>query len=75
MASFSPAIELGIGFMPYSPLGKRFPDRHNSRGHGSWRGDLRKNVPRFRQEAMEKNRAFVDPLQRVGTRPALLRLR
>jgi aryl-alcohol dehydrogenase-like predicted oxidoreductase len=57
--------ELGIGFVPYSPLGKGFLTgavKASELGEN----DFRKNVPRFQPEAMEKNQAFVDLLKRVG---------
>ena len=58
--------ELGIGFVPYSPLGKGFLTRAISKVNDLGEGDFRKNVPCFQPEAMEKNQAFVDLLKRVG---------
>ena len=58
--------ELGIGFVPYSPLGKGFLTGAMSKATELGEGDFRKSVPRFRPEAMEKNQAFVDLLKRVG---------
>jgi aryl-alcohol dehydrogenase-like predicted oxidoreductase len=58
--------ELGIGFVPYSPLGKGFLTGAMSKTTALGEGDFRKNVPRFQPEAMEKNQAFVDLLKRVG---------
>ena len=58
--------ELGIGFVPYSPLGKGFLTGAMSKDAKLGEGDFRKNVPRFQPEAMEKNQAFVDLLKRVG---------
>jgi aryl-alcohol dehydrogenase-like predicted oxidoreductase len=58
--------ELGIGFVPYSPLGKGFLTGTIGKVTDLGEGDFRKNVPRFQPEAMEKNHAFVDLLKRVG---------
>ena len=58
--------ELGIGFVPYSPLGKGFLTGAISKVTDLGEGDFRKNVPRFQPEAMEKNQAFVNLLRRVG---------
>jgi aryl-alcohol dehydrogenase-like predicted oxidoreductase len=58
--------ELGIGFVPYSPLGKGFLTGAISKATDLGEGDFRKNVPRFQPEAMKKNLAFVDLLKRVG---------
>jgi aryl-alcohol dehydrogenase-like predicted oxidoreductase len=58
--------ELGIGFVPYSPLGKGFLTGAISKATDLGEGDFRKTVPRFQPEAMEKNLAFVDLLKRVG---------
>jgi aryl-alcohol dehydrogenase-like predicted oxidoreductase len=58
--------ELGIGFVPYSPLGKGFLTGTIGKVTDLGEGDFRKNVPRFQPEAMEKNQAFVDLLKRVG---------
>ena len=58
--------ELGIGFVPYSPLGKGFLTGTIGKVADLGEGDFRKNVPRFQPEAMKKNLAFVDLLKRVG---------
>jgi aryl-alcohol dehydrogenase-like predicted oxidoreductase len=58
--------ELGIGFVPYSPLGKGFLTGAMSKATKLGEGDFRKNIPRFQPEAMEKNQAFVDLLSRVA---------
>jgi aryl-alcohol dehydrogenase-like predicted oxidoreductase len=57
--------ELGIGFVPYSPLGKGFLTGAMSKEVPA--GDFRASIPRFQPEAMEKNQAFVDLLKRVAT--------
>jgi aryl-alcohol dehydrogenase-like predicted oxidoreductase len=58
--------ELGIGFVPYSPLGKGFLTGAMSKDAKLGEGDFRKTIPRFQPDAMEKNQAFVDLLQRVA---------
>ncbi len=70
--------ELGIGFVPYSPLGKGFLTGAMSKATELGEGDFRKSVPRFQPEAMEKNQALVDLLKRVanekGATPAQIAL-
>jgi len=70
--------ELGIGFVPYSPLGKGFLTGAMTKNAKLGEGDFRKNIPRFQREAMEKNQAFVDLLKRVadekGKTPAQIAL-
>jgi aryl-alcohol dehydrogenase-like predicted oxidoreductase len=58
--------ELGVGFVPYSPLGKGFLTGAIDKDTKLGEGDFRNNVPRFQPEAREKNQAFVDLLRRVG---------
>ena len=70
--------ELGIGFVPYSPLGKGFLTGAMNKDTKLAENDFRSNVPRFQPEAMEKNQAFVDLLKRVaeekGATPAQIAL-
>ena len=58
--------ELGIGFVPYSPLGKGFLTGAIGKDTELAQNDFRNNVPRFSPGAREKNQAFVDLLKRVG---------
>jgi aryl-alcohol dehydrogenase-like predicted oxidoreductase len=58
--------ELGIGFVPYSPLGRGFLTGAMSKETKLGEGDFRKILPRFTPEAMEKNQALVDLLKRIG---------
>lgn len=58
--------ELGIGFVPYSPLGKGFLTGAMSKDTKLPENDFRSSVPRFSRDAMEKNQAFVDLLSRVA---------
>ncbi|HNQ73433.1 MAG TPA: aldo/keto reductase [Verrucomicrobiota bacterium] len=70
--------ELGIGFVPYSPLGKGFLTGAMGKDFKLGDGDFRKSVPRFSPDAMQKNQALVDLLQRVagqkGATPAQIAL-
>ena len=58
--------ELGIGFVPYSPLGRGFLTGAMSKKTKIADGDFRKNLPRFTPEAMEKNQALIDVLKRIA---------
>jgi aryl-alcohol dehydrogenase-like predicted oxidoreductase len=58
--------ELGIGFVPYSPLGKGFLTGAIKTDTELAKNDFRTTAPRFSPEARETNQAFVDLLQRVG---------
>jgi len=60
--------ELGIGFVPYSPLGRGFLTGAMSKETQLGEGDFRKMLPRFTPEAMEKNQALVDLLRRIAGR-------
>jgi aryl-alcohol dehydrogenase-like predicted oxidoreductase len=58
--------ELGIGFVPYSPLGRGFLTGAITSETQLGEGDFRKSSPRFQGEAIGKNLAFVDLLKRVA---------
>ena len=58
--------ELGIGLVPYSPLGRGFLTGAFKPGHQFAENDIRAHNPRFTDEAMAKNQAVVDLLQRIG---------
>ena len=58
--------ELGIGFVPFSPLGKGFLTGKIDESTSFDSGDFRASVPRFDPEAREANRAFVELLQRIA---------
>lgn len=70
--------ELGIGFVPYSPLGRGFLAGALTRNTQLGESDFRRNLPRFAPEALAKNEAFVDLLKRVagakGATPAQVAL-
>ena len=54
--------ELGIGFVPFSPLGKGFlTGAINDQSHFA-ANDIRSGLPRFTKEAIEANKALVDLL-------------
>ena len=58
--------ELGIGFVPYSPLGRGFLTGKIKPNETFAEGDFRKNLPRFQKENLEANLAFVNLLDRVA---------
>jgi aryl-alcohol dehydrogenase-like predicted oxidoreductase len=60
--------ELGIGFVPYSPLGKGFLTGKIDENSTFDSSDIRSRIPRFEPEARKANRVFVDLLARVGER-------
>ena len=62
------AEELGIGFVPYSPLGKGFLTGQISQSTAFDGADIRTTIPRFSAEARAANQALVDLLRRVATR-------
>ena len=59
--------ELGIGLIPYSPLGKGFLTGAIDASTTFSEKDLRASVPRFQGEALEANLALVDVLKRVAS--------
>jgi aryl-alcohol dehydrogenase-like predicted oxidoreductase len=64
-----PALEeLGIGFVPFSPLGKGFLTGKIDENTKFDSTDFRNIVPRFTQEARKANQALVDLLSRVAER-------
>ena len=58
--------ELGIGLVPYSPLGKGFLTGKMDENDGAWKGDFRSTLPRFTPEARKANQAVVDLLTSIG---------
>ena len=74
-----PALEdLGIGFVPYSPLGKGFLTGKMDESTKLDSSDFRSTLPRFTPEAMKANRVLVDLLgsiaERKGATPAQIAL-
>ena len=60
--------ELGIGFVPFSPLGKGFLTGRIDQTTTFDRDDFRNTVPRFSPENRAANQAFVDVLQGLAER-------
>ncbi|MDX6709196.1 MAG: hypothetical protein QOH96_212 [Blastocatellia bacterium] len=58
--------ELGIGFVPYSPLGKGFLTGKIDENATFDSTDFRSTLPRFTPEALKVNQALVDLLSRVA---------
>lgn len=58
--------ELGIGLVPYSPLGRGFLTGKMDENTKFGSGDFRSALPRFAPEAMKTNRAFVDLLGTIA---------
>lgn len=60
------AAELGVGFVPYSPLGRGFlTGTVDASKLGS--NDFRRNIPRFAESALDANQAVVAAVQTVAT--------
>lgn len=70
--------ELGIGFVPYSPLGRGFLTGHFRSPEDIPEDDYRRNAPRFQGEAFAKNLDLVKEVeamaQEKGCTPAQLAL-
>jgi aryl-alcohol dehydrogenase-like predicted oxidoreductase len=60
--------ELGIGFVPFSPLGKGFLTGKIDENTSFDSSDFRNSVPRFTAENRKANQAFVDLLAGIGIR-------
>lgn len=58
--------ELGIGFVPWSPLGQGFLTGKVSAGESFDKSDVRSRFPRFTPEAMAANQPFVDLLTDIA---------
>ena len=58
--------ELGIGFVPYSPLGKGFLTGKMNENTTLDSSDFRNTLPRFRPEARKANQALVDLLGKIA---------
>ena len=68
-AELLPALEqLGIGFVPFSPLGRGFLTGAIDENTTFDSSDFRNIVPRFDPEARKANRAFVDLLAEIAAR-------
>jgi len=60
--------ELGIGFVPWSPLGQGFLTGKVEAGSSFDSSDVRSRFPRFTPEAMKANQPILDLLGRIATR-------
>ena len=62
-----PALEeLGIGFVPFSPLGRGFLTGKIDEDTTFSSTDMRNRLPRFTQEARKANQALIDLLKSIG---------
>lgn len=62
-----PTLEdLGIGFVPFSPLGKGFLTGKIDESATFEKTDIRSSIPRFTPEARKANQALVDLLGEIG---------
>jgi len=60
--------ELGIGFVPFSPLGRGFLTGKMGAHTTFDSSDFRAGLPRFTPQALEANQALVDLLRTIGDR-------
>jgi aryl-alcohol dehydrogenase-like predicted oxidoreductase len=68
-AEILPTIEeLGIGLVPFSPLGRGFLTGTIDQGTAFASSDIRSTIPRFTVEARQANQALVDLLRTVAAR-------
>lgn len=58
--------ELGIGFVPFSPLGKGFLTGAINESTSFDKSDFRNVVPRFSEENRKANQGLVDVLRHIG---------
>jgi aryl-alcohol dehydrogenase-like predicted oxidoreductase len=70
-AELLPALEeLGIGLVPYSPLGRGFLTGKLDENAKFGSNDFRSNLPRFKPEALKANQAVVEILARIAKQKA-----
>jgi aryl-alcohol dehydrogenase-like predicted oxidoreductase len=68
-AGVLPALEeLGIGFVPFSPLGRGFLAGKMDHHTAFDRSDFRSHLPRFTPEARKANQTLIDRLAAIGQR-------
>src|SRR6266568_4459851 len=60
--------ELGIGFIPFSPLGRGFLTGKMNENTAFDRSDLRSTLPRFTPDALKANQALVELLGKIAER-------
>jgi len=59
--------ELGIGFVPYSPLGRGFLTGRFRTPEDFAEGDHRRSAPRFQGENFDRNLQLVDRVKEMAT--------
>ena len=62
------ARELGIGFVPYSPLGRGFLTGQITSRDDLPEGDYRRNDPRYSEENFARNMAMVEVVKEIAAR-------
>ena len=67
--------ELGIGFVPFSPLGRGFLTGKIDENTTFDSSDIRSRSPRYTPEARKANRVVIDLLARIGEQKGRHRLR
>lgn len=60
--------ELGIGFVPYSPLGRGFLTGRFQNAASFAKGDFRTNLPRFQPDALQGNRQIANHVGQIAAR-------
>ena len=60
--------ELGIGLVPFSPLGKGFLTGTINRGTSFSTLDFRAQIPRFSTDAIEANQTLIELIRTIGER-------
>jgi aryl-alcohol dehydrogenase-like predicted oxidoreductase len=72
------AVELGVGFVPYSPLGRGFLTGTINSTDDLPSGDFRRTMPRFGEGALDANLAVVNLVESIaeeqGATPAQVAL-
>ena len=63
-------VELGIGFVPFSLLGKGFLTGTITRDTAFAESDLRGRLPRFTEESLDATQAVIDLLARIASEKA-----
>jgi aryl-alcohol dehydrogenase-like predicted oxidoreductase len=58
--------ELGIGFVPFSPLGRGFLTGAITDSASIANGDFRKSLPRFQEESLKANLELVERIKRIA---------
>ena len=68
-AEILPTLEqLGIGFVPFSPLGRGFLTGKMNENTEFTSDDFRKTLPRFTPEALKSNQSLIDLLDKIAAK-------